>query len=261
MCASLKGRTVLITREQKQAQIFAKQIVSRGGVPLEAPLLRIQCTCTEAKTKQHVPFNQYDWLFFTSANGVHCFFQAVQAYGVDLSVLKNVHIAAVGPKTDAAIQAYGLKSAFIPSVYNADTMTAEFLPQAEHKSRILLIQGNWSRQILPDFFTAQSLEFDVLEAYETSIDASAADNLNAVLKTKRIDFLTFTSPSTVSAFVSMADQMLYSLEDDVCVCIGTTTEHKARALGFKHILTPKQFTIDGMLNEMTAYIERMEDNG
>ncbi|MUV39416.1 Uroporphyrinogen-III synthase [Lentibacillus sp. JNUCC-1] len=259
MTGPLAGKTVLITREKKQASTFSRCIKLQGGHPVEVPLLKINCTNPIDTNTSMVDFKQYDWLFFTSANGVHCFLNSAQREGhADFS---NVRLAAVGPKTDQALRQYGYQAEFIPSVYNADVMAKEFLPVAGRPKRILLVQGNWSRDVLPNFFEEHAIHFDTLIAYQTSINYESRELLNHVLEQKKVDFLTFTSPSTLNAFVEMAETANYDKSWDVCVCIGTTTEQAALANGFTHILTPAEFTIDGMLEEMIAYTERMKRDG
>lgn len=251
MNLSLEGKTILVTREKKQADIFAKMIVQEGGTPVVIPLLKI--VCREEEKNRHI-FQQlpsYDWIFFTSANGVFCFFQLLEKYHADINPLAK--LAAVGHKTEAVLIKHGYTVDFVPSVYDAEHMANEFLPQHKVNGRVLLVRGNLSRDVLPNYFTNEDIFFDILEVYETKHNTSKKELLNETLATKKLDYLTFTSPSTVDAFMKMASRANQKkhLHNTTCVCIGTTTERRAKELGFETIKSPAQFTIEEMIKLMS----------
>src|SRR5699024_9561022 len=123
MMISLQNKKILITREKHAAEKFAELITAFEGVPIQTPLLQINC------------------IFITSKNGVDCFFQQ----GISIA---NCRIAAVGPKTTQAIEAYGYHVEFIPTVYNAETMAQEFLEIYEDSGAVLFVRGNLSRGVL-----------------------------------------------------------------------------------------------------------------
>src|SRR5690625_5789862 len=116
MNTSLQGQKILVTRERHQMNEMSKLIRERDGVPLEVPLLKITCH----QQVQVDPLASYSWLIFTSANGVRCFFQHVKD-----PIPSNIHIAAVGKKTENVIRSYGNDVHFVPTTYNAETMMDE----------------------------------------------------------------------------------------------------------------------------------------
>lgn len=241
---SLHQNKVLITREKTQAKAFAKLIKDNDGIPIEVPLLKIECQSTNIEIDK-----AYQWIFFTSANGVNCFFEQYK-------LPHGVKIAAVGLKTKIAIEEHGYTVAFMPSTFNAETMAEEFL-EKEHPftSSILLIRGNRSRKVLPQVFKANGLSFDLLEVYKTSFNRDHKETLNRIIEEGNIDFLTFTSPSTIQAFTELlSPSNLERVKTIVCVCIGTTTGNKADEMGFQHTLIPDEFTIEGMVRHMKEYL-------
>lgn len=250
MSTSLHGKAVLITREKHQAKEFTEKVLQHGGNPIEVPLLNVSCKDYEANREIFHTLHSYQWLFFTSANGVKCFFQLAKKYQIDTDILKKKQFAVVGHKTGNVLKRFGFTADFIPSTYNADVMASEFLKNSRKIGPVLLVRGNRSRDVLPIEFMMHGLSFHSLEVYETTYNFKMADRLNEVLSKEQFDFITFTSPSTVEAFTEMAVKS----EKRVCVCIGTTTEIRARELGFTAIITPKEFTIDGMILCMSDYI-------
>lgn len=250
MRGPLQNKQILITREQKQAKTFSEKVLRQGGKPVEVPLLTITCKDRLVDRPIFQSLTAYQWIFFTSANGVDCFFQLLHKHHISPVILKDVNIAVVGHKTEDALKGHGLTADFIPTIYNAEHMAHEFLHHFPVEGSFLLVRGNRSRTVLPERFSKIGVDFTTIEVYETNFNYKMADRLNEVLKKKWYDFITFTSPSVVDAFTEMAETEY----EKTCVCIGTTTETHARQLGFTTILTPKEFTIDGMITNMCDHI-------
>lgn len=250
MSAALHGKKVLITREIKQAREFSEKVLRAGGKPVEVPLLKISCTENDNTRKLLNGKKRYNWIFFTSSNGVDCFFKKNAGENI---ITPETRLAAVGHKTAGKLEKYGYKVDFIPSIYHAEAMTNEFPEQNRlDENRILLVQGNKSRDVLPKWLTEQGVPFDTAVVYESLFNYDSKANLTQVLTQENPDFITFTSPSTVDAFLEMNEEMIQS--GCIHVCIGTTTCDHARELGFERILTPDEFTIDGMIQCMSDYL-------
>ncbi len=253
MSVTLHEKRILITREENQAKEFSDKVIQYGGKPVEIPLLKISCK-DEPENKQLLQnLHHYKWIFFTSANGVACFFQLINQYRWMRNVLENIRFATVGHKTAQTLESYGYKSDFIPSVYNADAMATEFTE--EHTvldEPLLIVRGNKSRETLPDWFTKHQIRYDAIEVYETVHNIRVKDELNQLLNKNNLDFITFTSPSAVEAFIELSSSHIP--KDQVCVCIGTTTKQRAFELGILNTIAPELFTIDGMLERISNYI-------
>ncbi|MEC5422029.1 uroporphyrinogen-III synthase [Virgibacillus sp. C22-A2] len=250
MPISLHEKKILITREESQAKEFTEMVRFYGGQPVEVPLLTISCKDKPESKQLLTNLNKYEWLFFTSANGVNCFFQLVKKYKIDWAVFQTMKMAVVGHKTEAALKGFGFTASFMPTTYNADVMANEFLNRETGKIPVLLVRGNRSREVLPARFSKYGLPYDLLEVYDTSYNYQMKHRLNDILKNGNIDYITFTSPSTVEAFWEMA-----TAESRIpCACIGTTTELRARELGFNSVITPQEFTIDELIASLSNYI-------
>ena len=252
----LDNKKVLITREKKQAQIFSEKILRSGGIPIEVPVLEISCKDKEEIENKHIfdDLGRYQWIFFTSANGVDCFFKLINTD--KKNVLASSKIAVVGHKTEIALRKHGFHADFIPTTYNAEVMASEFLEKYSTDKPLLLVRGNLSRTVLPYQFSKHGLTVDLIEVYKTSYNLDIKKTLNKYIIENEIDFITFTSPSTVDAFIEMVEEK--SLHDKVCVCIGTTTEKRALEHGFTETLVPDQFTIEGMIDCISDYLVMKE---
>ena len=248
MLAPLQGKEILITREKSQSKVFAELVIAQGGIPIEIPLLNIECRNFAEK----LLLPDYQWIIFTSANGVHCFFKELKE-----KLHKPAQFAVVGHKTEKALLQYGVSANFIPSVYNAEVMAAEFLQQMITNGPILIVKGSKSREVLQEAFRKNKIMFEEVVTYETMANRNAEGLLSSYFKQNYPDFITFTSPSTVETFMEMtSEKHVWHALEIPCMCIGTTTEARAKEFGFLNTLIPNQFTIEGMVDSM---VHRRED--
>ncbi|GAB4073278.1 uroporphyrinogen-III synthase [Barrientosiimonas marina] len=255
MVSGLQGKQILITREEKQASVFADQISQYGGVPVQVPLLKITCQHHTSNKELLRSPGTYKWLFFTSANGVSCFFNFLSEEQAVQDFTAGSKFAAVGRKTARVLESYGYQADFIPTTYNAETMTREFFSEhTQLEEPVLLIQGNLSRRILPVWFNEQGIRYNTMEVYRTDVHHEMKDQLNATITQQRFDAITFTSPSSVNAFMEMKNVPLADATP-IC-CIGTTTEQRAASFGFRNLLVPEEFTIGGMVRRLETYFTK-----
>jgi uroporphyrinogen-III synthase len=252
MDIDLQNKNILVTREEGQAEDFAEKIQQCGGNAYITPLLKVNSVVSTNHLQIFENLQHYEWIFFTSANGVHCFFD-IWKCNFESGNLKDHKIAVVGPKTNDVLREYGYQAAFIPSIYNAKTMAAEFLSKYDTKHPVLFIRGQLSSNILPDAFTKAGLDYECLIVYETCVNNESRAMLNERLGRGDIDYITLTSPSTVDAFFSLIENVS-QIEGKEIVCIGTTTENRAIEKGLSKLLVPKDFTIEGMIAGISDHL-------
>ncbi|WP_419892751.1 uroporphyrinogen-III synthase [Oceanobacillus kimchii] len=247
MSHSLRGKSVLITREEQQAEVFAKQIESFGGKPMVVPLLSIQYK-SDVNSPIWMQLKKYRWIFFTSSNGVHGFFHYLHHLGIKFP--SDIKVGIVGSKTKLALNEYGLKPDFIPSIFDAETMAKEFIENDHREQPILIVRGNLSREIIPNEFSYHNISFDTIDVYETTYRYEAKHELEKTIK--NVDFVTLTSPSTVMALMELVEDIPSSCD---YICIGTTTEAKAEKLKLPNRHVPSEFTTDAMIEVMIDLVE------
>lgn len=250
---NLQSQSVLVTREKSDATKFASEIKKYGGRPIIMPLLQIDCLTSENRKQSQLTDINYEWIFFTSKNGVNCFLKKLE--NEKLLQNKEVKIAAVGSKTADALMTLGYQVDFIPSQFNAEVMASEFLAKYPGLGRTLFVRGVLASTILIDAFTRAKRQFDCYEVYDTLVNLPIKNELHHVLHNQSIDVLTFASPSTVNAFLNLVEkpEMFFSTP---AVCIGTTTEKRAKEVGFVKTIVPNEFTTNGMIMALSDYLKK-----
>lgn len=256
MTGQLHGTRVLVTREKRQAKKLADLVTRYGGKPVVAPLLSLSCKRDDTQQDILHHLSNYKWIFFTSANGVHCFFQLLQEHGLPVTALSSCYLAVVGSKTAAVLKAYGYTADFIPTTYNADVMAEEFLFYSSTADPILLVRGSMSRTVLPEELAKNRIPYETIEVYETLFNYDMKVRINELIRNKAFDMITFTSPSTVKAFIEMNTNSIHSIKNIPVACIGTTTEQTVQSAGFTKTIVPDIFTIDRMVAKINDYIAR-----
>lgn len=238
----LAGKKVLVTRGQELAQKFTEKLLANGATVYEVPLLKI--TCKNSLNDVHMVKNS-QWIFFTSVNGVKCFFSLIKQYNI---TLPSVNFVVVGQKTEKVLQQYGYKATFTPSIYDGENLVKEFLEKYAGVKNVLLVQGNRSRDVIAKGLSEAGVSFQTLVVYETLYNTDEKYRLQQVLNEVEFDFLTFTSPSTIEAFAKFANKTFS--DRTKIVCIGNTTLKRAKQLGFKQVVCPDTYTIEGMIQVM-----------
>ncbi|WP_138415483.1 uroporphyrinogen-III synthase [Aquibacillus sediminis] len=256
----LSGKQILITRSEEQAKPFSEKLTKAGAIPLVAPLLTFQSRLSQQNQEIFQQLHEYTWVFFTSANGVKFFFEQLNYWQVPLTVVDQLQVAVIGTKTEKMLNRYGISADFCPRTFQGNHMVEEFLHKYSADQRILLVCGNLARKEIANGLKQQQVFFRRVIVYDTLINEQAKQSLQTYLVNENIDACTFTSPSTVQAFEELAGEHSREInqlkQEALCVCIGTTTQKKAKQQGFKHIRTPDQFTIDGMLEELVNYFNK-----
>lgn len=248
----LFGKRVVVTRPQEQASELARLIEQRGGEPILCPTIRIQSLPDPDLTGLE---QGYDWVVFTSINGVYSLQLALRTRRQDLRALGNARIAAIGPETARAVEKLGLFIDFVPSEYVAERVAAEF-PEPVAGKRVLIPRAREAREVLPELWRAQGATVDVVPVYESVPDTSGAPALRERLAAGEVDVLTFTASSTVRNFMKMLPLEAGGVEAlrSICVaCIGPITAATAREAGLSVDVVAETYTVAGLVEAMEAY--------
>lgn len=262
----LFGKSVVVTRSRSQASDLVRQLRDLGAVPLEFPTIKVvppadgfaQLDAAIERIRTGAQ-PAYDWLLFTSVNGVKKFFERLDRDG-DVRDLHGLRLGAIGPATAAALTARGLKLDFIPPEYRAESVIEGMLKLGVEGSRVLIPRAREAREILPEKLAEAGAEVEVAPAYETVLDDSGAGDMKDMLSSGEIDIITFTSSSTVKNFAALLDGMdLTQLPENVTIaCIGPVTADTARDLGLRVDLMAEEYTIPGLVQ---ALVKGQQDPG
>ncbi|WP_027409489.1 uroporphyrinogen-III synthase [Anoxybacteroides tepidamans] len=246
----LLGKKVLVTRGKEQAQEFSDRLRQAGACPLEIPLISVSAVADKEKVNKYLrDLSRYNWIVFTSANGVRFFFSFMK------EVRSLPKIAVVGRKTAAALEKRGIHPDIIPDEFVAEGLAEAMKPIIEPHDRILLVKGNLARPALKEELLCLGADVDDLVVYETNINESGKEQLLDLLKKKAIDVITFTSSSTVHSFMRMLEgtDLLSLVQRCVIACIGPITKQAAEQAGLSVHICPDQYTIDDMIKEMEKF--------
>jgi uroporphyrinogen III methyltransferase/synthase len=249
----LFGRTVVVTRAREQASELTVRLAALGATVVEMPAIRL------VPIDFVVPdLTAFDWVVFTSANGVDAFFErGLAPAGRDSRALAPVRIAAIGPGTAAALARRGLRADLVPERFVAESLLDAF---AEGTGRVLLARAEVARDVLPEGLAAKGYEVEVLAVYRTEPVPPAADALarlrgGADAAGGPIDAITFTSSSTVDNFCDAVGSFLPEPQPPV-VSIGPVTSATAVARGLRVDLEANPHTIDGLVEAVVRVLSR-----
>ncbi|MEO8097005.1 MAG: uroporphyrinogen-III C-methyltransferase [Acidobacteriota bacterium] len=240
----LFGQRIIVTRDRRQSRDLAEPLEELGAEVIALPVIEICPPVDRAPLDRAIAnLHQYDWLIFTSANGVRSFVSALDASPVDLRKLK-AKIAAIGPATRAAVEALHLKVDRMPAEYVAESLLEAFAAEDLAGQRILLPRAAVARDIVPLELANRGASVDVVEAYRTEVPQGASDRAHDVLA-PRPDWITFTSSSTVRNFVAVAG--VAALTGVRIASIGPITSATARELGLAVDVQAAPHTIAGLV--------------
>ncbi|WP_438495378.1 uroporphyrinogen-III C-methyltransferase [Paenibacillus sp. IHBB 3054] len=260
----LFGKRIVVTRARSQASELVDRIEELGGEPYEFPVIETVMPEGAEKKAKIVEalgaLSAYDWVFFTSANGVEFFWRHLAELKVDIRGLHRARIGAVGPATAAALAQRGLVAEELPGVFQAEGLIEAFGSRLQPGQKVLLPRGDLAREWLPDKLRELGLEVTEVDTYETVVTGEDDIELLKLLEEKRIHAVTFTSSSTVRNFISILKRM--GLEDPLpllagvkIACIGPVTEKTAVEAGLTPGLLPDEATIEGLVQELCRWNE------
>jgi uroporphyrinogen III methyltransferase / synthase len=236
----LFGRSVVVTRAREQASGVRARLESLGAEVIELPAIEIEPVDITLPR-----LADFEWLVFTSANGVTAFFdRGLAPAGADARALAGLRIAAIGPGTARELTARGINTDLLPERFIAESLLEAFPDPSEPDARVLIARAEQARDVLPAGLTDRGFRVEILPVYRT-MRASPAPAVLERVRTGAVDAITFTSSSTVD---NLCD-LLGAVPDPqpVVVSIGPVTSETARARGLRVDAEADEHTIDGLV--------------
>jgi uroporphyrinogen III methyltransferase/synthase len=252
----LMGRRIVVTRAREQASDLVKRLSDLGADCIECPTIEtVPPDDTKPLDTAIDDLSSYEWLIFTSVNGVNFFFNRLFAKNKDVRALNHVHTAVIGPATAKRLFDFGLKSDIVPESYRAESVVKAFAQEDIVGKKILLPRAKEARPVLPIELTRMGAVVDEVTAYCTKAVKDDADVILKRLKERAIDMITFTSSSTVKNFRALLpSEGLDSLIQGVTIAaIGPITADTARNLGFDVHIVAESYTIAGLCEAIQQY--------
>jgi uroporphyrinogen III methyltransferase/synthase len=247
----LEGVIVVVTRAREQASELTSKLEALGAEAVDFPTIEIRpAEDYRALDAALADLSPYDWLIFSSANGVRFFMERVELRDRDLGSLR-ARICAIGPATRKAVEKAGLKVDLMPDEYIAESLVAAFAGYDLAGQRILLPRAAVARDLAPAELAKRGARVDVVEAYRTAVPKDIAARAREVfLGERKPGWITFTSSSTVTNFVQAVGA--HTLEGVSVASIGPVTSAAARRCGLTVTVEASTYTIDGLVDAIAG---------
>ena len=236
----LFGKGIVITRPERQADDLARLLSAEGAAPIHFPTIKIVPPDDWQELDEAIDkLTTYNWLIFTSANGVQFFFERLREKQKDIRDLKGIKICCIGPATARQIEDKGIKVDLVPAQFIAEGILQSFAAMNLKDKKILIPRAAKARDVLPEGLKKLGASVDVVSAYQTVNSGKKKDDLAALISDNKVDIITFTSSSTVTNFVEiMGRDFKLPAHIDVA-CIGPVTAATAKRQDSKSIFPRK----------------------
>jgi uroporphyrinogen III methyltransferase / synthase len=249
---SLFGKKVIVTRTREQAGKLVDAIEQLGGEAIEFPTIKVQ------PPQEYLQFDKilrnlyaFRWIVFTSVHGVKVFFMRMKEIKVDIRRLWGIRLCAVGEATAKELEALGLEVFYRPEAFTSSELLKGLLDYVRPGEKVLLARADMASEELSEGLTKNNIAFEELTVYSTSLETSDRQGILERLEENEIDFITFTSASTVKNFVSiLGAENLDKLSGAKLVCIGPVTMEAAEKLGLNVSAMADIYTIEGIVDKL-----------
>lgn len=255
----LAGRTVLMTRDAEGNENFAANLHAWGARPVRLDAIEI-ASLTETPPVQNAlrALREFDWIVLTSANGVRQTFSALYAMGLDARAFADARIACIGSQTATALAGFGLNADYVPKLYTSAALAQGLIEmKAVRAKSILLLRSEIAPGDLPAALQAAGAAVQDVPVYTVRpriAPREEADALINSIRSNRIDWLTFTSSSTVDSFFSQVDVAIVQASSIQIASIGPFTTRQLRDYGIVPDVEARTHTVAGVISAMAREV-------
>jgi uroporphyrinogen III methyltransferase/synthase len=254
----LFGRRIVVTRPRAQAADFIELLGAAGADVIAFPTIEIVPPESWQPLDDAIAHvEKFDWIVFTSVNGVEVFFDRLAHLRRDVRCLHRARLAAVGPQTERALAERGLIVDVVPEEFRAEGVAEAMREAGIAGASVLLPRAAGAREILPELLRAGGGNVEEVASYRTVTAGTDPSEIRALLERGRIDLVTFTSSSTVRNFLTLlgADAVPL-LADSLIGCIGPITAETAEQAGLSVAIQPKDYTVAAFAQAIVEYYAR-----
>jgi uroporphyrinogen III methyltransferase/synthase len=245
----LIGKRVMLTRPRRQSRFVAEKLAEMGADVVFQPAIEIYDPPDWAGVDEAIDrLGSYDWLVFSSANGVRYFLDRLWDKKVDLRKLGRLKLAAIGPGTADELAGYRLMADLVPKTFRAEALAEALSADAGGKS-FLLARASRGREVLSQQLTAAGAAVDQIVVY-SSVDVERPQpEVAEALAKGRIDWITVTSSAIARSAVRMFGRDLRRAK---LASISPITSEVLRELGYEPEAEAAEYTMDGLLAAILA---------
>ena len=260
MTKPLEGRTVIVTRAASQAADLTTILESYGAKVIVCPTIEIREPDNYDRLDEALDhLYGYDWLIFTSTNGVEFFLKRLFDRGQQISELDEIKVCAIGEKTADKLHDAHVHVDLVPSQSTAEGVFAalsQFVGDLRGLN-FLLPRAATGREVLPEALQNAGARVDVVTTYQTVLPDNIDRGKLAAMLAGSADCIAFTSPSTIKNLAKLFDthDLGNTLPDIVVACIGSITAEAAAEYGLHVDIQPDQFTTTDLAQAIAAYFD------
>lgn len=257
----LFGKTVVVTRSREQASDMVAMLMNLGARVIQFPTIRIEEMDDYAVLDTALEkLDTFDWIIFTSVNGVQHFARRMREKGRDSRALAHAKIAAIGPVTRKEVEKLGIIPDFVPETFVAEKVAEGLCKFNLQGKEILIPRALESREVLPQILEKAGAKVTVAPAYKTVKANANKDELLQAIEENSLDCITFASSSTVRNFMDSISPDTLKKAGKICFAsIGPITTKTLEEYGFKADVEPKNYTIPALIAEITKHFSKETD--
>jgi uroporphyrinogen III methyltransferase / synthase len=252
---ALFGKTIVFTRDPAGNAEFAAKVAAKMAIVLELPVTRIKpLTDSNAFVKTLTKVNEYEWVIFTSANGVEMFFAALAKLNKDARVFGSAKIATIGSRTAEKLAHFGLRADFVPAEFTSKDLAKElieFTNLRDHK--ILLLRSQLASDDLPALLETAGASVDNVPIYTHEKNLCDLKPVSEMLAAKKVAWLTFASPFAARCFFEQIPADFAKSSGAKVASIGPVTSEQLLKLGVAVDAEASDHTIDGLIASMEKH--------
>jgi uroporphyrinogen III methyltransferase/synthase len=259
---ALFGKRVLVTRARSQASVLSRMLAERGAEAVELPVIEARDLTDTTELDDAVSsLSNYQWVLFTSVNGVDAFWQRMRAMGRDARWFEKIKIGAIGPATAERLQDIGLYPDYISQEFTSESMLQGLEELGIAGCRILLPRSDIApRELVEGLIKLGADPFEVA-AYRTVSPDDVVSQGKQRLINGEIDIVTFTSSSTVTNLVAILDGDIDAVNKAKVACIGPATSSAAAKTGIRVDVVAQEHTIPGLVSAIELYFKSGKEGG
>ncbi|MEM7313809.1 MAG: uroporphyrinogen-III synthase, partial [Planctomycetota bacterium] len=241
----LFGQTVMVTRPAHQASGLGEQLADQGANVLYQPAIAIEpvedWTAVDSAIER---IGEFDWIVFSSANGVRAFLDRILQLGKDLRCLGRIRIAAVGTTTDSTLHGFHLRADLVPAEFRAESLAAE-MQQASKPGKVLLVRASRGREVLGESLSTAGYDVEQIAAYQSKDVDTISPEIEKALEEGRIDWVTVTSSAIARSLSRLLGTRMGELR---LVSISPVTSATLRELGHEPTVEAATYTMEGVVD-------------
>lgn len=260
MAQKLQGKKILVTRAVQQASKLTTLLKKEGAIVFQVPAIKIVRNSGNIahfeRAMQRIA--DYDWLILTSANSVQIVDELLRKNGIGWELFQGLRIACIGSATAQKVKDRGGTVDVVPSRFQAEALMEELQRIGVEGQNMLLPRAEGARPVLPVGLANLGATVHEIHIYRSQLPSSSREKLRQMLESEEMDFITFTSSSTVRNFLEIAASFVAKLDFNRTriACIGPITAATLKEFGLPVHIEAKEFTMPGLVDALCEYVSQ-----